>query len=165
MGNAASSSCISSGVSIGNILKRRKSTKTATLLESDGNTREIKLPVKSGELMIQEFGHVITPLDQLRRTGRVSALVAEEELVAGKVYLLLPVSRVHSKASKFEMAIAETRSSHGKRTKRSNMAKVSPSLIPRSTERDVENEVSLFPVCPRLGNQVRWSPVLDTIFE
>ncbi|BAT86259.1 hypothetical protein LR48_Vigan03g279400 [Vigna angularis] len=165
MGNATSSSCISNGVSIGNILKRKKPTKTAVLLESGGNTREIKLPVKSGELMIEEFGHVVTPLDELRRTGRVSALLPEEELVAGKVYLLLPVSRVHSKASKFEMAIAEAQSSHKKRTRGTNMAKVSPSLISRSTERDAENEVTVSPACPRLGNQVRWNPVLDTIFE
>ncbi|KAK7379039.1 hypothetical protein VNO80_04491 [Phaseolus coccineus] len=165
MGNVPSS-CISNVVSVGNILKnRRKPTKTAILLESNGNTREMKLPVKSGELMIEEFGHVITPLDELRRTGRVSALLADEELVAGKVYLLLPVSRVHSKASKFEMDIAETQSSQKRRTRGMNMAKVSPSLISRSIERDVENEVTVFPVCPRLGNQVRWNPVLDTIFE
>ena len=142
--------------------KRTKPTKTAILLESGGNTREIKLPVKSGELMIEEFGHVVTPLDELRRTGRVSALLPEEDLVPGKVYLLLPVSRVHSKASKFEMAIAEAQS---KRTRGINMAKVSPSLVSSSSERDAENEVTVFPVCPRLGNQLRWNPVLDTIFE
>jgi len=159
MGNATSCSCISNGGNIGAVLKKRiKGTKTAILLESDGNTRDIKLPVKSGELMIEEFGHVITPLDELRKTGRVSALLAEEDLVAGKVYLLLPVSRVHSKASKFEMHIAETRSSHKKRTRGIDKAKVSPS-------KDVENEVTVIPVCPRLGNQVRWNPVLDTIFE
>lgn len=151
MGNTTSCSCIciSNGViSIGNILKkRRKAKKTAMLLDSDGNTREIKLPIKSGELMIEEFGHVVTPVDEIRRTGRVSALLADEELVAGKVYLLLPVNRVNSKASEFEMALAEKQSGHTKRTRGNNMAKVSPS------------------VCPRFGNQVRWNPVLDPIFE
>lgn len=151
MGNTTSCSCIciSNGViSIGNILKkRRKAKKTAMLLDSDGNTREIKLPIKSGELMIEEFGHVVTPVDEIRRTGRVSALLADEELVAGKVYLLLPVNRINSKASEFEMAIAEKQSGHTKRTRGNNMAKVSPS------------------VCPRFGNQVRWNPVLDPIFE
>lgn len=151
MGNTTSCSCIciSNGViSIGNILKkRRKAKKTAMLLDSDGNTREIKLPIKSGELMIEEFGHVVTPVDEIRRTGRVSALLADEELVAGKVYLLLPVNRINSKASEFEMALAEKQSGHTKRTRGNNMAKVSPS------------------VCPRFGNQVRWNPVLDPIFE
>ncbi|TKY61726.1 hypothetical protein E2542_SST11577 [Spatholobus suberectus] len=166
MGNTSSCSCISNGVSIGNILKkRRKVSKTATLVDTGGNTREIKLPAKSGELMIEEFGHVITPVDELRRTRRVSALLADEELVAGKVYLLLPVNRVHSKASKFEMAIAEKQSGQTKRTRGSNMAKVSPSLISRSTERDGENKVTIFPVCPRLGNPSRWCPVLDPIYE
>ena len=171
MGNTTSCSCIciSNGViSIGNILKkRRKAKKTAMLLDSDGNTREIKLPIKSGELMIEEFGHVVTPVDELRRTGRVSALLADEELVAGKVYLLLPVNRVNSKASEFEMAIAEKQSGHTKSKRGNNMAKVSPSLISRSNERDEENQVtvSVFPVCPRFGNQVRWNPVLDPIVE
>ncbi|RZB49088.1 hypothetical protein D0Y65_052191 [Glycine soja] len=100
------------------------------LLDSDENPREIKLPATSGELMIQEFGHVITPVDELRRTGRVSALLADEELVAGKVYLLLPVNRVNSKASEFEMALAEKQSGHTKRTRGNNMAKVSPSVCP-----------------------------------
>ncbi|KAG4913741.1 hypothetical protein GLYMA_19G215700v4 [Glycine max] len=146
MGNANSCSCIC--IPNGAILKKiRKGTKTAMLLDSDENPREIKLPATSGELMIQEFGHVITPVDELRRTGRVSALLADEELVAGKVYLLLPVNRVNSKASEFEMALAEKQSGHTKRTRGNNMAKVSPS------------------VCPRFGNQVRWNPVLDPIFE
>ena len=70
MGNATSCSCIS--IPKGVILKKiRKGTKTAMLLDSDENPREIKLPATSGELMIQEFGHVITPVDELRRTGRV----------------------------------------------------------------------------------------------
>ncbi|KAL2345469.1 hypothetical protein Fmac_006754 [Flemingia macrophylla] len=110
MGNIRSCSCMSNDVSEGNTLRKKGklgSTKTAILLDSRGNTRETKLPAKSGELMIEEFGHVITPVDEIRRTGRVSALHADEELVAGKVYLLLPVNRLHSKASVTEMAIAE----------------------------------------------------------
>ncbi|RDX88478.1 hypothetical protein CR513_29922, partial [Mucuna pruriens] len=164
MGNTASCSCICNGVSIGNIMNKRGkgTTKTAMLLDTGGNTREIKLPAKSGEVMIEEFGHVITPVDEVRRTGRISALLADEELVAGKVYLLLPVSRVHSKASDFERAIAETQ-----RTRGHNTAKVSPSLISRPRQRVVQNvvTVTVFPGHQRLGNQPRWNPVLDPIFE
>jgi len=50
-------------------------------------------------------------------------LCADEDLVAGKVYLLVPVSRINSKASEFEIAIAERGS--GKR-KGNKTAKVSP---------------------------------------
>jgi len=71
--------------------------------------------------------------------------LAEEDLVAGKVYLQQQVSRVHSKASKFKMNIAETQSSYKKRTTGIDMAKVSPSLILRSSERDVDNEVIVLP--------------------
>ncbi|XP_027353310.1 uncharacterized protein LOC113863794 [Abrus precatorius] len=163
MGNSTSCSCVSS-VSIENSLKKSgKGTKTAILLDTSGNIREIKLPAKSAELMIEQMGHVITPVDELRRTGRVSALRADEELGAGKVYLLLPVTRVHYKATEFEMAIAEKQSGHRKSVSGNNVAKVSQSLV---RERDGENEVVVFPACtPRPRNKARWNPVLDTISE
>ena len=170
MGNGASyCSCFS--VSIG-IPKRdsRTKSKTAMLLDTRGNIREIKVPVKSAELMIQELGHVITPVEELRRTRQILALPADEELVAGKVYLLVPASRVHSKASEFEMAIAEK---NGRRKKKSsgNMAKVLP--VSSLGQRDGEIEVSSFQgmlvgiPCHQLGIQHgrRWNPVLEPIVE
>ncbi|MCI47646.1 hypothetical protein A2U01_0068888, partial [Trifolium medium] len=59
--------------------------------------------MKSAELMIELIGHVITPAVELLRTQRITALRADEELIAGKVYLVVPVSRVNSKASEFEI--------------------------------------------------------------
>ncbi|KAJ1412570.1 hypothetical protein SESBI_20298 [Sesbania bispinosa] len=155
MGNASSCYCVSNdSVSIVTLKKRVKGSKTAMLVDTAGKIREIKLPVKAAELMIEEIGHVITPVEELRRTRRISALRADEELVAGKVYLLVPASRVNSKASKFEMAIAEKEC--GQRRGNSKTAKVSPSK---------EREVRVIPVCPRLGNQRRWNPVLDPILN
>lgn len=172
MGNitSCSCSCISStSVSVGFLKKRGNMTKTAMVVDTSGNIREVKLPVKSGELMIEEIGHVITPADELRRTRRVSALAADEELVAGKVYLLVPASRVHSKASALEMAIAEEEEECGQWTKKTsaNMAKVSPSPVSKLRDEwdDGENEVGILPVCPRMGNQRRWNPALDPILE
>ncbi|XP_061353212.1 uncharacterized protein LOC133297988 [Gastrolobium bilobum] len=167
MGNCTSCSYVSNSiaVSIGFLKKRGKGTKTAMLVDTGGNIREIKLPVKSAELMIEEIGHVITPVDELWRTRRISALRADEELVAGKVYLLVPASRVHSKASEFEMAIAEKENGQRKRPSGNNTAKVSPSPASRLRESDEENEVAIFTVCRKRGNQGRWNPVLEPISE
>ena len=175
MGNNASYySCFSVSIGIPNKGSRTKS-KTAMLLDIRGNIREIKVPVKSAELMIQELGHVITPVEELRRTRRILALPADEELVAGKVYLLVPASRVHSKASEFEMAIAEqwgTCEKSDRRKKRSgNKAKVSP--VSGLGEKNGEIEVSSFQgilvgiPCHQLGIQHgrRWNPVLEPIVE
>ncbi|KAK2364744.1 hypothetical protein QL285_089582 [Trifolium repens] len=81
----------------------------------------------------------------------LTALRADEELIGGKVYLVVPVSRVNSKASEFEIAMAEEGS--GKR-KENKTAKVSPVL------KLTENDGGVH--CVR---QRRWNPVLDPIFE
>ncbi|KAJ1425662.1 hypothetical protein SESBI_11021 [Sesbania bispinosa] len=165
MGNTTSGSCFS--VNSG-------STKTTTiLLDTRGNIRKIKLPVRSGELMIEELGHVIAPVEDLRRTRRISALPADQELLAGKAYLLVPASRVHSKASESEMEIAERWSckkrsnKSGQRKKKSgNMAKVSP--ISALSGKEEEIEVNNFVGKGKLVGipcQGRWNPVLEPILE
>ncbi|XP_061338455.1 uncharacterized protein LOC133285262 [Gastrolobium bilobum] len=178
MGNAASYSCLTVSIEILKSGCCRRSTKTAMLLDTSGKIREIKVPVRSAELMIEELGHVIIPVEELRRTRRISALPADQELLGGKVYLLAPVSRVHSKASESEMAIAEQWCSEkksnksGPRKKKSgNMAKVSP--VSTLSGRDGEIEVSSFPgrgnlvgiPCHQLGSRGRWNPVLEPILE
>ena len=155
MGNTRSCSCIqtnSSSFEIFNekVIKSKK--KTAALLDTDGNIREIKLPMKSAELMIELIGNVIIPAEELLKTRRIMALRADEELVAGKVYLLVPVSRINCKASEFEISIAERGS--GKR-KGNKTTKVSP--VAKLTENDNGGIISV--------RQRRWNPVLDPIFE
>ncbi|PNX89842.1 hypothetical protein L195_g045964 [Trifolium pratense] len=157
MGNTTSFSCIPTNNCTSfefvneKVIKSKK--KTATLLDTCGNIREIKLPMKSAELMIELIGHVITPAEDLLRTRRIKALHADEELVAGKVYLVVPVSRVNSKASEFEIAVADQKKVSGKR-KGNKMAKVSP------VSKLTENDGGVYSV-----RQRRWNPVLDPIFE
>ncbi|XP_004494418.1 uncharacterized protein [Cicer arietinum] len=161
MGNTSSFSCIPNCASVDicntNGVKGIKKN-TATLFDTNGNIREINLPVKSAELMIELIGHVITPADEIRRTRRITPLGADKELLAGKVYLLAPVSRVNSKASEFEILIAEKGSGKGRRDK---TAKVSPS--PKLTA--TEDSVNVVCQIPRVRNQRRWNPVLEPIFE
>jgi hypothetical protein len=152
MGNTTSCSCIPTNRAINDkVIIKTKKNKTATLLDTSGNIQEIKLPMKSAELMIELIGHVITPVEDLLRTRRITALRADEELVAGKVYLAVPVSRVNSKATEFEIAMAE----EGRGKKKVNKTvKVSPVL------KLTENDGGVY--CVR---QRRWNPVLDPIFE
>ena len=147
-----------------------KRSKRAVLLDTTGNIREIKLPVKSAELMIEEPGQVIAPVDELRLTRRISALPADEELQAGKVYLLIPASRVHSKASPYEMAITEEWDCGKKKKPRRNSNKVS--LVSAVSEGEDGGDlfavkITGIPCCQRLGNQCqrRWNPVLEPILE
>jgi hypothetical protein len=152
MGNTTSCSCIPTNRAINDkVIIKTKKNKTATLLDTSGNIQEIKLPMKSAELMIELIGHVITPVEDLLRTRRITALRADEELVAGKVYLAVPVSRVNSKATEFEIAMAEE--GRGKR-KVNKTAKVS------AVSKLTENDGGVY--CVR---QRRWNPVLDPIFE
>lgn len=154
MGNTCSCSCIptnSATFEIFNDKVIKANKKTATLLDTCGTVRVIKLPMKSAELMIELLGHVITPVEVLLRTRRITALRADEELVAGKVYLLVPASKLNCKASEFEIEIAERGSG---RRKGSKTAKVSP--VSKLTESDGGV------YCVR---QRRWNPVLDPIFE
>ncbi|WJX79835.1 hypothetical protein P8452_62915 [Trifolium repens] len=152
MGNTTSCSCIPTNRAINDkVIIKTKKNKTATLLDTSGNIQEIKLPMKSAELMIELIGHVITPVEDLLRTRRITALRADEELVAGKVYLAVPVSRVNSKATEFEIAMAE----EGRGKKKVNKTvKVSP------VSKLTENDGGVY--CVR---QRRWNPVLDPIFE
>ncbi|CAI8615175.1 unnamed protein product [Vicia faba] len=149
MGNTGSCSCATFQIFNDKVIKAKN--KTATLLDTCGNVRDIKLPMKSAELMIELIGYVITPVEVLLKTRRITALRADEELVSGKVYLLVPVSRVNCKASEFEIAVAERGS--GKR-KGNKTAKVSP------VSKLTENDGGVY--CVR---QRRWNPVLDPIFE
>jgi hypothetical protein len=157
MGNTSSFSCIPTNYCASfeivneKVIKSKK--KTATLLDTCGNIREIKLPMKSAELMIELIGHVITPAEDLLRTRRITALRADEELIGGKVYLVVPVSRVNSKASEFEIEVADEKKLSGKR-KGNKTAKVSP------VSKLTENDGGVY--CIR---QKRWNPVLDPIFE
>lgn len=150
-----------------------RTKKTAKLIDTRGNLRQVQLPIKAAELMLDEPGHVISPAEQLRLTRRVSAMRADDELLAGKIYLLVPVGRVNSKMSEAEMAVAEAACARKKtksKKKRSG-AKVLPAAPEELTEeiQGFEGTVlgandSGFPGC-RLRNLRSWNPVLEPINE
>ncbi|MED6138280.1 hypothetical protein PIB30_072755 [Stylosanthes scabra] len=138
----------------------RRRTATAMVVDTSGNVNNIKLPLNCGELMIDQIGHVITPAEVLQKTRRILPLGADDELLPGKLYLLVPASRVNSKASASEMAKTHIK----KHNKTANMAKVSPSKLTWDHQPEHgKDQISPLPV--GYQGKRRWCPVLDPIFE
>ncbi|XP_022145421.1 uncharacterized protein LOC111014866 [Momordica charantia] len=144
-----------------------KSTETAKLLDSDGSLiGKVKLPVKAAELMLEKPGHVISPVEELRRTSRISALRADDELVGGKVYMVVAVGRV---GSKFSMAELENIELACKNRGKKNGSKVLPEAAGTAEEKE---EIGGGIVCgsDQLGGYCRvinkrWNPNLESICE
>ncbi|PSR94717.1 Protein of unknown function DUF4228, plant protein [Actinidia chinensis var. chinensis] len=138
---------------------------TAIIIGAGGNFRKINLPITAAEIMLDEPGHVVSQAEQIRRTGRIAALKADEELSAGNVYLLVPVNRANSKPSESEMALIESASA--KRRPKRRSSKISPAATEGSGEK-IEDPITVSPVhsagC-RLRGSRPWTPVLHPISE
>ncbi|KAM6558880.1 hypothetical protein CsatA_028119 [Cannabis sativa] len=149
---------------------------TANLFDAKGNfLRPVKLPLKAAELMLEEEpGHVISPAEDLRRTGRYSAMRAEDDLVAKKVYFLVPMSRVNRKISDSDMEIVKSATLKKKKSK--NSSRVSPAMVATaaaeeelegSVFQEIGNDIASagFNLGRPIGNNRLWKPVLETISE
>ncbi|CAK7343698.1 unnamed protein product [Dovyalis caffra] len=149
--------------------------KTAKLIDSKGNLRQVSPPVKAAELMLEEPGHVIALVDELKQRSRIIAMRADDELLPGKVYLLVPLSKVSCKISASELATIEsTIAASAKRSskKRSRGAKVLPAMaVDLREEEGSEGEVKVLEgndtsaTGYQLGNYRPWSPALEPISE
>ncbi|KAJ9171739.1 hypothetical protein P3X46_015058 [Hevea brasiliensis] len=151
---------------MGNYASCFNSPSTARLMDYHGNIRQLILPLKAAELMLEEPGHVISSLHDLRRTRRISALRAEDELFAGKLYLLVPLSKVNRKISDSEMAIIESAKKRSQKKRRGS--KIQPA-VPMTVEAETEVESlegldSDFGSC-QLRNFCHWTPALEPILE
>ncbi|XP_038899061.1 uncharacterized protein LOC120086461 [Benincasa hispida] len=136
-----------------------KSTNTAKLLDIDGGLiGKVRLPVKAAELMLERPGQVISPVDVLRRTRRISALKADDELVGGKIYVVVAVGRIGSKVSMTELENFELGC---KNRVKKNGSKVQPAAATAATAAE-EGSDQLS--CVR-GNYKRWNPNLESISE
>lgn len=122
----------------------------AKLIDGNGNLRQVKVPIKAAEVMLEEEpGHVISPVDGLQTNQRISAMRADDELLAGKVYLLVRLSRVNGVFTKEETAMIHAacdkkhKSSLKRRGKRS-AAKVLPDVtgihVSSSTTEEKESD-------------------------
>ncbi|KAL4312683.1 hypothetical protein GQ457_01G054190 [Hibiscus cannabinus] len=156
MGNFTSSSCfMDSG-----------SKNSAKVIDPQGNIRKVMLTAKAAELMLDAPGHVIASVEQLKRTRRVVAMRADDELLAGKVYVLVPIQRVHCKVTDADMTVIEAACTRKMRRK-SGGARVLPDVGVESGEEEEESQVDrVLPLhgC-RMGNYRQWTPVLEPISE
>lgn len=155
----------------------RKVPKTAKLMDSQGNLTQVSLPVKAAELMLEEPGHAICPLHELKQRSRVIAMRADDELLPGKVYLLATLSKVNCKISASEVAIMESAiAAYAKRSsKKRNGAKVLPAMAVemRELEEGSEGEVNVLEgndltsstSCRLVLNYRQWTPALEPISE
>ncbi|KAI7990290.1 hypothetical protein LOK49_LG12G00996 [Camellia lanceoleosa] len=149
--------------------------RTAILIDSHGNLRRIKVPITAAEIMLDDPGHVVSPAQQIRRNSRIPAMKADDELSAGKAYLLVPAGRSNCKVSESEMALIDS-ASGGKRRLGSRSSKVLPAASTEGSggdEVEVENSLAVLQgndtglaghrlVSPR---HWRFTPVLETISE
>ncbi|KDP28244.1 hypothetical protein JCGZ_14015 [Jatropha curcas] len=142
-------------------------SKTAKLIDSQGNLRQVKAPAKAAELMLEEPGHVVSPVQELRRTRRLIALRAEDELLAGKFYLLVHLSKLNRKISESELGIIESAAAASKKKKSSKGrrgAKVLPAVA-NEAESEVKEELDMGFACCRLEKCRQWTPALEAITE
>ncbi|TYG89975.1 hypothetical protein ES288_A12G145700v1 [Gossypium darwinii] len=136
------------------------SKEMAKIIDARGNLKKVKLPVTAVEVMIEEPGHVISAMEELKRSRSVVAMRAEDELLVGKVYVLVPIGRVHCNVTDMDVAIMEA-ACNGKKRKKSGGAKISPYAA-------VVEEGYVQVRAPRgcrLGSYRRWTPVLESISE
>lgn len=151
-----------------------KSDPTAKLFDAQGNLlRRVKLPLKAAELMLEEEpGHVISPADDLRRTGRFCAMRAEDELLARKAYMLVPLCKINRKISDSDMAIIKS-TIYKKKNKTSS--KVSPAMTAEESKEEAEDlvvgdfEGNIVSTGFNFGRPIfyskGWKPALEPISE
>ncbi|XVE73415.1 hypothetical protein DITRI_Ditri11bG0116300 [Diplodiscus trichospermus] len=144
----------------------------AKVIDAQGNQGKVKLPAKAAELMLEEPGHIVSSVEDLKRTRRVAAMRADDELLVGKVYVLIPIGRVHCKVTDADMAIIEAACS-GKKKRKNSGSKILPDMTEELIE-EKENEAQVLPEkCMkgiplpgyRLVNYKPWTPVLEPISE
>ncbi|KAJ6993084.1 hypothetical protein D5086_012678 [Populus alba] len=157
--------------SVGTLSRKPKAAK---LINSQGNLRQVTLPVKAAELMLEEPGHVIAPVDELKQRSRTIAMRADDELLPGKVYLSVPLGKVNCKISASELEIIEsTIAACAKRSsKKRSGAKVLPDMaVDLREEKGSESGVKVLEgndtssTSYRLVNYRQWTLALEPILE
>ncbi|CAK7326687.1 unnamed protein product [Dovyalis caffra] len=82
-----------------------KSSKAARVVFPTGEVRQFREPVKAAELMLECPNFFLANAQSLHIGRRFSALIADEELEFGNVYLMFPMKRVSSIVTAADMAV------------------------------------------------------------
>ncbi|KAG5563185.1 hypothetical protein RHGRI_005816 [Rhododendron griersonianum] len=59
-----------------------------------------KVPITATEIMLDEPRHVVSLVQLIQKTGRIPVMKADEELLVGEVYLVVPANRAHCQTPK-----------------------------------------------------------------
>ncbi|KAH6813896.1 hypothetical protein C2S51_022914 [Perilla frutescens var. frutescens] len=140
---------------------------TAKLIDIHRKTvRAVDLPATAAELMLEEPGRVLSPVNDLRRDRRFSAVKADECLAGRGVYILIPVSRVNGKVLESEMAVIESICGGGRTKRRSS--KILPVVAEVSGD-GCDNPGKLIGGESDIGRVncrvKQWKPALEPIYE
>ncbi|KAG6436032.1 hypothetical protein SASPL_100913 [Salvia splendens] len=129
---------------------------TAKLIDLHrGTLRLLALPTTAADLMLEEPGRLVS----LVRDRRFSAIKADEILVGGGVYVLIPVSRMNGRVADSEMAAIVSFCS-GRRLKRRSSKVVAEEGCDRVLG-EAESDVN-----GRRNHRVKqWKPALEPIHE
>ncbi|XP_074317839.1 uncharacterized protein LOC141653872 [Silene latifolia] len=85
-----------------------KNSKVAKLVDSQGQVKLVNLPTTVVEIMLDNPGFALSPVDELQRTKRIPVMKADDILLGRKVYLLVPVDKVNSRLSDLQLAAIDS---------------------------------------------------------
>ncbi|KAJ0878414.1 hypothetical protein HanRHA438_Chr10g0439531 [Helianthus annuus] len=146
----------------------KQNIQSAKLIDCDGNLRHIKVPITAAEIMLLEQpGHLVSPVvDDLESVFRLSALRADQVLSNGKLYFLIPVSRLNSFVTEAELVMLRSGCGKVKRVKQRRRAKVLPE---EKTGESLGEILGISEESFSTGQSVcrspMWKPVLEQIYE
>ncbi|KAG6432711.1 hypothetical protein SASPL_104296 [Salvia splendens] len=137
---------------------------TAKLIDLHrGTLRLLPLPTTAADLMLEQPGRLVSPVSHLRRDRRFSAIKADDILVGGGIYVLIPVSRVNGRVADSEMAAIESFCS-GRRSKRRS-SRVLPVVADQEGCDRVLGEAESEVIGRRNHRVKQWKPALEPIHE
>ncbi|XP_074566603.1 uncharacterized protein LOC141823240 [Curcuma longa] len=144
----------------------------AKVVDPDGFLRRIEAPAGAAEIMVEFPGQAVARAEEALRTRRVAGMRADEELLPGAVYFLLPLNRVGSRLSDCQVeALLEAVGRRRRRGRQGDRprSRVFPELGGRdgANERKVAVwEAELTGLSGKtVGGCRQWRPTLDTIHE
>ncbi|CAL9069522.1 uncharacterized protein LOC135597569 [Musa acuminata AAA Group] len=151
---------------------RRAEAGTAKVVGPDGVLRRIEAPAGAAEIMMEYPGHVVARAEEVARTRRVAGMRADEELLAGGAYLLLPMDRVGCRLSdgQIEVLLDVVRGRRRRRGRKEGSCGGGGRVFPEVAGGEegktavLGGEVTGFSG-KRVGGCRQWRPALDTIHE
>ncbi|KAL5722437.1 hypothetical protein ACHQM5_005960 [Ranunculus cassubicifolius] len=136
----------------------------ANIFDPQGQLQRLELPITAAELMLEAPGSIVCCVNELQKTRGIWGLRADENLMAGKFYIMFPAKRVYGKLSQLELGIIEDACKNkGKR--------IGPKVFAEEEEGKAELRMGNdqyvstgYPNC-KLGSCKQWRPILEPIIE